>query len=461
MTAPTVSGLDDLAGARVAVWGIATEGRAVIGLAAQRGATVTVVDDAAAGTTVSVDGRDFDVHPPSALGDTGVDVVIRSPGVSRYRQELVAVRARGTTVTTAMALWLSDFRHRRVIAVTGSKGKSTTVVLAEAVLSACGRGVAVGGNIGKPVTDFYSEPDAELYVVEVSSFQASEVTASPPVGILTLVAPDHLDWHGTAARYVADKLNLFRHRPDIVVAVNAADPGALEAARHLRGRADYGTSGRVTVAGDHIAVDGTAYLEAAALPLRGHHNLVNLCGAITGALLAGEALPDATRLTEALRSIEPLPSRLHTVTVANGIEFVDDALASNPAGTVAALRSFPGRRVALIAGGHDRGVALDPLMTELAAHDPVPAVVTVGETAVALEALLHRLAPAVAVRRAGSVAEAVPIAVELLAGGSGAGDAVVLFSPAAPTPPDEGSYADRSTAFRRAVEALGVVTGRT
>ncbi len=452
-------GIDALAGSTVAVWGTGTEGRAMIRLARARGARVTVLDDRAEGGSVLVPGEDLDVYAPAILAGTDFDVVVRSPGVSRYRPELTAARQRGATVTTAMALWLSDFADRRVIAVTGSKGKSTTVTLAAAVLGAGGLRVAMGGNIGKPVTDFYDEDDHDVYVVEVSSFQAAEVTVSPPVGVLTLVAPDHLDWHGTEERYIADKVNLFLHRADIEVAVNADDPGTVAASAGIPAPTFYGGRGRVTLDAHRILVDGEPYLPASALALRGPHNLVNLCGALTAVLLAGEPLPEPAAVTDALAAVSPLPSRLQTVAVHGGLEFVDDALASNPAGTIAALRSFPGRRVCLIAGGHDRGVAQGPLVRELAQMEPAPTVVVVGPTAPDLAALLAREAPALDVLRADTLEAAVRLAADNLhTGGPDSHVPVVLFSPAAPTPPAEGSYVDRSRAFRRGVEAVAAPT---
>jgi UDP-N-acetylmuramoyl-L-alanine---L-glutamate ligase len=450
-------GLDSLAGARVAVWGTGTEGRSMIALARGRAAEVTVVDDRPIGS-VTVGGEEIAVRPPGALAGIALDIVVRSPGVSRYRDELAEIQSRGAAVTTTMAMWLNDAADRRIVGVTGSKGKSTTVTLASVALRVGGLLVATGGNIGTPVTDFYGADPADVYVVEVSSFQAAEVTTSPTVGILTLVAPDHLDWHGTEARYVDDKLNLFRHGLDTQVAVNGADPATVTASAQLPGRTFYGGEGRVTTDGRTVHVDGAPYLGAEALRLRGHHNLVNLCGALTGVLLLGEELPHPAALTDALGDLEPLPSRLHTIATWDGIDFVDDTLASNPAGTVAALRSFPGRRICLLAGGRDRGVAYHALARELGALVPAPVVVVVGSPMRAFQAAVVDLAPDVEVRSAATVADAVSFATDAVgsshttAGGGGSG--VVLFSPGAPTPPEEGTYRDRSRSFAAAVAAV-------
>lgn len=464
MSPPSRRGVQRLDGARVAVWGTGAEGRAVVALARARGASVTVVDDRpvlrpgrpAGGGAAADLGAAGPVGTPDQLADGGFDVVVRSPGVSRYRPELRAAATAGAAVTTLTALWLEDFADAPVVAVTGSKGKTTTAVLAAAALRATGRTVAVGGNMGRPLAELYGPGGvpgggADAYVVEVSSFQAAEVTVSPPVGVLTLLAPDHLDWHGTYERYVADKTNLFAHRRDMVVAVNATDPPAWEAAARFPGRTGYGAPATALSVGEGgVHVDGRPYLgadelAAARIGLRGAHNLVNLCGALTAArALVGE-LPAAADLRRQLDATEPLGSRLRTVAAAGGVEFVDDALASNPAGAVAALRAFAGRPVCLLAGGADRAVSLAPLVAELRALDPPPAVVTLGDAGARLAS---ELAGSVRCQAAPSVEAAVRRAVALLAG-----PGVVLLSPAAPTPPAEGTYVQRSARFAAAAAA--------
>jgi UDP-N-acetylmuramoylalanine--D-glutamate ligase len=479
-------GIARLEGAAVAVWGTGAEGRAALSLALAHRATVTVVadPDPAAGHPEPVDLPGVrTVEAPSVLGTRRFDVVVRSPGVSRYRPELAAAAARGALVTTLTALWLEDFADQPVLAVTGSKGKSTTAVLAAAALEATGRTVALAGNIGRPVAELYhqrpGQAPVDAYVLEVSSFQAADLTVSPPVGVLTLLAPDHLDWHGSYDRYVADKCNLFAHRPDMAVAVNATDPAAWAATGGLSGRIGYGAPGtaiavarrgeprpaagglpRALPAGaDQVLVDGATYLSAevltaSRLQLRGGHNLVNLCGALTAVRALVGCLPSPEALAAQLDRRDPLGSRLRTVGMVGGIELVDDALASNPAGTVAALGTFAGRPVCLVAGGADRGVDLAPLVAALRRHEPRAAVVVLGPAGRRLAAeLAARPGPSVACQSARSVGDAVPLAVELLGSDAERG-AVVLFSPGAPTPPAEGTYRERSAAFQEAAADL-------
>jgi UDP-N-acetylmuramoyl-L-alanine---L-glutamate ligase len=472
MTSLRTSGIERLRNRRVGVWGTGREGRAIIRLALDRGADVVVVQDprlpvvgAAMGAmetgettgsgaaTGTGDPAEPTVLEPGALDDHELDIVVVSPGVSRYRPELERLRALGVEVTSATALWLEDFAGRPVIGVTGSKGKTMTAVLTRIALESTGANVGLAGNIGTPVTDFYDGPEHDAYVVEVSSFQASEVTASPRIGILTLLSPDHLDWHGSYDRYVRDKLNLFAHRSDIELAVNARSPEAVEAtseveiASHIRHRHLYGPEGEVGVAGDGIAVDGEKQPFLTGLSLRGRHNLDNLCGAITATRLLTGRLPDFEALSKSISSMAALPSRLATIAISNGVEFVDDALASNPAGTIAALEAFEGRRVSLLAGGHDRGASLSGVARTLDAMDNA-ALVHLGDAGDRLAAEIVSLESKVRCLPARSVGEAVELAIGALDGVEG----VVLFSPAAPTPTSDGTYVDRSKQFRVAVE---------
>jgi UDP-N-acetylmuramoylalanine--D-glutamate ligase len=445
-------GLERLSERRVAVWGSGVEGLEVANAALERGADVVFVDDRATGTDfVAVNGVDVKVRHPAALAEEHFDCVVRSPGVSVYRGELRKALEAGCTVTSATAMWLEDFADRRVIAVTGTKGKTTTAWLTALVLEACGLSVRLGGNMGTPLTALYREDPTDVYVVEVSSFQAADVQASPAAGVLTLLAPDHLDWHGTYDRYVRDKLNLFAHRPDIALAVSSVSEDALSNTTSFARRALYGSRGRITVgAGDLLLDSEPLGIDLGALPLRGEHNMVNLCGALTACVLEVGHLPSSEALARALSKMPTLPSRLQTVGTYSGIEFVNDALASNPAGAVAALRTFAGRPVCLIVGGHDRGVDLEPLLEEIRHMTPPPVIVDLPGLGARLVSELSAVDANVVCASASTVHDAVSRASELAGVGG-----VVLFSPAAPTPNVEGSYVQRGAAFDEAVAALG------
>ena len=442
--------LDEVCARRVAVWGLGAEGLSLTRLLRDRHVEVVFVDDrpeAAARRLEEHVGVACPVLAPAAVPWSGIDVVLRSPGVSRYRPELASARAAGVTVTTAMALWLEDFADARVVAITGTKGKSTTAALTAAILAHDGSDVALIGNIGVPVVERYGMPLADAYVVEVSSYQAADVQVSPGLVVLTSLAPDHLDWHGSEEAYYRDKLRLVEAGPPGVLAVNARSEEAVRrTAGHPR-RTLFGPSGRVSV--DHAAtvtVDGEILVDGSGLRLLGSHNLDNLCGAITGAMLLDGHPPAASTVTDVVASFEGLPSRCQVVGVRDGVTFVDDALASNPFASAASIGAFPDRELTVILGGADRGVDPGDLVEMLARRHPTPGVVLLPPDSERLVRMLaERSAEAgttVPVAVAGDVADAVDAAVGMTAPGG-----VVLFSPAAPTPAGEGGYGARSRQF--------------
>jgi UDP-N-acetylmuramoyl-L-alanine---L-glutamate ligase len=444
--------LEELCTRRVAVWGLGQEGLAMTRLLADRGVEPLLIDDraveAASGLDASL-GRGHHVVDPAEVDWTGVDVVVRAPGVSRYRPELEMAEGAGVVVTTAMAMWFEDFADARVMAVTGTKGKSTTATLARAILGHGGLDVALIGNIGVPATAMYGRPPVDAYVVEVSSFQAAEVALTPGVCVLTSLAPDHLDWHRTEEAYYRDKLRLIDVGPPGALAVNA---GSDEAIRRTAGHADrtlFGPSGRVRVgASGAIEADGVPLVDGGLLRAPGRHNLWNLCGAVAGAMLLTGLSPAASAVEAAVDGFAGLPSRCLTVGERYGLTFVDDALASNPFATVASISAFAGRELTVILGGADRGVDPGDLVKALTLRRPRPRVVVLPPDP---DRLVDALGSAVPIEVVTDLAGAVASAVVMTPPGG-----VVLFSPAAPTPTGEGGFSERS---RRFVEAIGL-TGR-
>jgi UDP-N-acetylmuramoylalanine--D-glutamate ligase len=442
--------LDEVCAGRVAVWGLGAEGLSLARLLGDRQVAAVFIDDHPADAAARLEemtGIASRVLAPADAPWSAIDVVLRSPGVSRYRPELESARAAGVTVTTAMALWLEDFADARVVAITGTKGKSTTAALTAAILAHDGSDVALIGNIGVPVVERYGMPLADAYVVEVSSYQAADVVVSPGLVVLTGLAPDHLDWHGGEEAYYRDKLRLVDAGPPGELAVNAASDEALRrTARHPR-RTLYGSSGRVTVdATGTVSVDGDILVDASGLHLLGVHNLANLCGAVTGAMLLDGRPPSAAAVDAVVAGFQGLPSRCQVVGERGGLTFVDDALASNPFASVASIGAFPGRPLTVIIGGADRGVDPGGLIDALARREPTPGVVVLPpdseRLASALAARAAGLGVTLPVVAAGDVAAAVAAARTVTPEGG-----VVLFSPAAPTPDGEGGYRARSEEF--------------
>jgi UDP-N-acetylmuramoyl-L-alanine---L-glutamate ligase len=378
------------------------------------------------------------------------DVVVRSPGVSVYRPELRALREAGRPVTTATALWLAEHGSERVIGITGTKGKSTTAALACHLAGTAGRTARLAGNIGVPALDLLDTEPADVTVLELSSYHIADLDTGPQVALVTNLFREHTDWHGSEQAYRADKLRLLT-LPGVRTAVlNARDPG-LAAARAARvipdtlsdaGEHAYGAPSAWDVRDGGIALSGTQIADAADMPLRGEHNALNLCGALTALQALGVSPP----LPESLRDFQPLAHRLETVAERDGVLWVNDSISTTPESTRAALASFPGREMTLIAGGQDRGQDYAAL-----ARDVIQAGVTligVPSTGCRLLAVARDVgaSPDSAIEAA-DLSHAVSLARSLTRSGG-----VVLLSPAAPSFDNYENFEQRGEAFRSLVE---------
>jgi UDP-N-acetylmuramoylalanine--D-glutamate ligase len=382
-------------------------------------------------------------------GMADCDVVVRSPGVSTHRPELVALRAAGVPVTTATALWLAEGGGDGVIGVTGTKGKSTTAALAGHLARAAGRTVELAGNIGAPALDLLDREQADVTVLELSSYQIADLQVGPEVALVTNVFREHTDWHGSEQAYRADKLRLLG-LPGVRVAVlNAREPSlmATEADVEIR---PYGVPDGWDVLGEGIALRGRQVLAGPELPLPGEHNALNLCGALAALEALGVPPPP---LPGALGGFHPLPHRLETVAQLDGVLWVDDSISTTPESALAALASFPARQIILIGGGQDRGQDYTELGRSLAVSGAT--VLGVPSTGPRLIAATRAAgAPVTRAIETADLQEAVALARTLAREG-----AVILLSPAAPSYDSYRDFEERGERFR-ALARSGETVGR-
>ncbi|MGC8498923.1 MAG: Mur ligase family protein [Acidimicrobiales bacterium] len=425
------TGFADLAGRRVGVLGYGREGRATEARLRSVGAEVVVVDDdPAVGVLVTGDGG------LKALATC--DVVLKGPGIARRRADVASLRER-VPVTSALNLWFGETDRSRVIAVTGTKGKSTTTALAVHALTCLGVRARAVGNIGQPPYDPALDAWSGYSVVEVSSYQAPEIEWAPAVVALTSLGSDHLDWHGSLDQYHADKLSLTRAAGPHVTVI--ADQPELVA--------------RADLLGGVVELAGPIEL-ASALHLAGAHNDGNVGVAVAAvAALLGRARADvAAALVAGAARFVPLPGRLSVVATEDRpggrLRYVDDGLATAPLPAVAALAVFAAEPVALIAGGHDRGVDYAPLASALAGRAAPTLVVALGPAGARIAAAVRSAAPDVAVVEADDLDQAVTRARAFLPAGG-----VVLLSPAAPSFDRYRNWEERSADFARAARDAG------
>ena len=433
--------LSELTNTTVGIWGGGRDGRAAATQLATQSCTLVVISDFPSADSSSQQlAADFSIPlvGPDALDSLGLSFIVRSPGVSRYRPEILSLRDKGIPSSNLFALWLADQAPERIIGVTGTKGKSTTSALIEQLLVSTGTPVSLVGNIGTPVTE--SGPQS-VCVVEVSSYQASDCTTSPGVGVLTTLGEDHITWHGDIGRYHADKLNLFTHA-QLQHMIFHTDDSVVTDALHQRM-----LHHKQFVAPFDIGDIIERSRSTGVLTRMGNTTFPrNLALAIHAAFAVNPAL-SPEHVFDAIENFAPLPSRQNLVATVNEIEFIDDALASNPLAVISAIERFSDAPMILILGGHDRNVDYSEFINAVNSADHVHHVVVMGDTD---SSFASRVAPALtnAVRTFDeNVENAVITACELAKSGSR-----IVFSPAAPTPPHQGDFSTRSEDFRRAIE---------
>ncbi len=437
----------ELAERRVAVLGFGAEGRAACRAFRARFPEQALhlfcsADEAASAASLGDARLTINTAPATVESLRAFEIVIKSPGVSPYRSPLPEAAAAGVHFTSGSAIWFAEHPQANTIAVTGTKGKSTTTALIAHLLRAGGHRTALAGNIGLPLLDLPEDETVAAYVIELSSFQCHDFAGSARVALITNLIEEHLDWHGSGERYVADKLRILGDRQRTVAVLNADDAllSGIATSGDVRW---FGGAGGWHLDASHVLRDEQRVVALAELPLPGRHNALNLCGALAAIEAAGF---DAAMLATHVRSFVPLPHRLQTLGVRDGITFVNDSIATTPQAALAALSHFAGQDIALILGGHERGLDWAAFARAVAARPP-RAIVTTGASGARIAATLlaHGLA---------DVVRSEPDFDSAFASARGAlhGSGIVLLSPGAPS---FGQFRDYSERGRRFAELAG------
>jgi UDP-N-acetylmuramoylalanine--D-glutamate ligase len=384
------------------------------------------------------------------------DVVIKSPGISPYKPEVRFAAERGTRFVGGTGLWFAERANDGTMAntfcVTGTKGKSTTTALLAHLLRAAGLRTALAGNIGLPLLELIDE-SADAWAIELSSYQTRDVAASgarPRIAVATNIHPEHLDWHGSQQRYVDDKLALLAEAKPRIAVLNAEDPTLAALALPDSDIRWYGDESGWHLRGDALHRGSEFVMDTSSLPLPGRHNRGNLCAVL--AALEAFGL-DAVSLAPQASSFDPLPHRLQRLGERDGVLYVDDSISTTPHATLAALALYRERQVAVLVGGHDRGLPWDEFAAAMREHAP-RAIATLGHGVAGqngdrIHALLAPLASEgrFALSQARDLDEALVQARSALPDGG-----VVLLSPGAPS---FGLYRDYVARGRRFAELAG------
>lgn len=332
-------------GKKVAVLGWGIDSQDVYPWLVARGAEITVLDE-------KKDGKSF--------GDLSkYDILVRSPGVYRYRPAITEAEKAGVLVTSKTKIFF-DQCPAKIIGVTGTKGKGTTSTLIYEILRKAGKNVFLGGNIGRGVFESIKMMDDESWVVlELSSFQLIDLQKSPHVAVVLMVTSEHQDWHGSPEEYVRAKFSIcnFQFSNDYVV-YNKDYPNSVK----------IGMQGR----GQKIAISGKDW--QGEMRLRGEHNRENMAAATAVAEIIGV---DKRLRDEVIKNFKGLEHRLEEVATVDGVTYFDDSFSTTPETTIAAIKAFT-EPLILIAGGSEKGSDFTELGKVISEAKNIKAVILIG-----------------------------------------------------------------------------------
>ena len=360
-----------LRGKKILVLGLGVSNRPLVRLLLEYGCEVTGCDKTA---RENLDAEVLELENKGcelSLGEgyldgLAADVVFRTPGMHPQNPALQQLRNAGAEITSEMEVFF-ECCPCKILAVTGSDGKTTTTTLIAKMLEAAGKKVWLGGNIGTPLLPLVEQmQETDYAVVELSSFQLMDMRRSASVAVVTNLAPNHLDVHKDMEEYVDAKKNIFRFQNQnetlILNADNAITNSFTGNGKTLRfsriGKAD-----GAYVENGVIYCDGRAVLNTKDILLPGVHNIENYLAAI----LAVQGLVGDETIRHVAKTFGGVEHRIELVRNKDGVRFYNDSIASSPSRTIAGLRSFP-EKVILIAGGYDKHIPYDALGPEICAH---------------------------------------------------------------------------------------------
>ena len=434
--------LNALKGKKIAVLGYGISNRPLVKLLAQAGLEVTVRDK---GSLPEIPGVRC-VSGEGYLSELTEDVVFRTPGLRPDRIPL----KKGAVLTSEMEAFFT-LCPCPILAVTGSDGKTTTTTLISELLKASGKKVWLGGNIGHPLlseVDGISPEDAA--VLELSSFQLMTIRERAATAVITNIRPNHLDWHTGLEEYAEAKRNIFRsQKPGDLLVLNADDPGSLACRDAASGRVRLFS--RRTPQPDGAWFDGeTLYflgkpiMKRSEIRLPGLHNVENWMAALCA---VGDQAGEETcrRVAAEFTGVE---HRLEPVRTLNGVEYINDSIASSPSRTAAGLRALRDRSLVLIAGGYDKHIPYDELGAVI--KENVRVLVLCGATAPKIKAaVLAAPGPGPELIEEGDFAAAVREAARAAKPGE-----TVLLSPASASFDLFRNFEERGERFKELVRAL-------
>lgn len=392
------------------------------------------------------------------LKNLNADIIFRTPGMKYYMEELVEARKNGAVVTSEMEVFF-DLCPCKIIAVTGSDGKTTTTTIISEMLKAQGYNVHLGGNIGRPLLpDIETISANDMAVVELSSFQLISMRKSPDIAVVTNVAPNHLDIHKDMQEYIDAKKNAILHQNAFGKAVLNLDNDISNSFKEYTRGSTYMFSRRNKVDnGAYMTENGdiimnnygkeTVIMKSSDIKIPGLHNIENYLAAIC----AVWEMVDAKVIKNVARNFNGVEHRAELVRVFNGVKYYNDAIGTSPTRTVKGTLSLYDRKIILIAGGYDKKIPYDEMGNIV--PDKVKILILMGATADKIEQAT-KLSPKYiednpVIIRVNSMEEAVKAARENAVEGD-----IVSMSPASASFDMYKNFAEKGLHFKRIVNEM-------
>lgn len=438
---------------KVAIVGFATEGIASARYYYALGHNITICD---ADNSLDIP-KEFDTClGGDYLSDLSrFDLIVRSAGIhpdTILRDNPTC----GDAITTAVDEFLRVCPTKNIIGITGTKGKGTTSTLTAKMLEAAGMTVWLGGNIGRSPLEFVDQIQADDWVVlELSSFQLTDIRHSPHIAVCLMVVPEHLNWHEDMADYLAAKSQLFAYQKsdDVAIYYDKNTESRDIAANGAGQKIPYYARPGAWVDDNVITIQDQEICTTDELKLLGKHNWQNVCAAVTAVWHAlSPAIPsEINRLKKAIRgvltSFSGLEHRLEFVREIDGVRYFDDSFGTTPETAIVAIEAFADAKIAIL-GGSDKGASYDMLAKNIRAND-VRHVLLIGEQADRIQAALENVDFRDFSPGGQTMTEIVGTARDIAMPGD-----VVLLSTACASFDMFENYKDRGAQFSQAVRAL-------
>lgn len=453
-----------LQGKKVAFIGTGVTNQTCIELFAKHGAVITLCDKkqnlaqfGPLAETLQNLGISFSLGAHYLDGLKGQDMVMRTPGFEYFTPELQAAKAAGADVTSEMELFFT-LCPCKIVAITGSDGKTTTSTLIAKMLEAGGYTVHLGGNLGRallPVAEHMAKSD--IAVVELSSFQLISMRHSPDIAVVTNLSPNHLDHHKDMEEYIDAKRNILLYQtPPCKAVLGFACDITRAMAADVKGELQYFTRFSPLDNGGFLREDGmlcmaengivTPIVHKKDLALRGEHNIENMLAAFC----AVWTLTTCDKMAQVAKTFAGVEHRIEPVRNLNGVQWYNDSIATSPTRVIAGLRAF-GQKLIMIAGGSDKGISFAPMVPDLLLH--VKTLILTGATAAKIEQAVREnvdfAQSGLTILHANNMEEAVQLAYQTAKEGD-----IVSLSPACASFDSYPNFEVRGNHYKTLVNAL-------